>query len=281
VPVRYDGGVAGTPLYARYRALPGQRVVLGQHDPDDTGPYDRARDAAPDFDRARQRIADLQELLWAEHQRSLLVVLQAMDTGGKDGTIRDVFAFVDPQGCQVWSFKVPTPEELDHDFLWRYHARVPARGTIGIFNRSHYEDVLVARVRELVPPRVWQPRYQLINRFEELLAHTDTTILKFFLHISKDEQKERLEARRDDPEKAWKFSTGDVDERRHWDAYMAAYEEALSRCSTDESPWFLVPANKKWYRNVVVASVVADTLERMAPRVPAPAPGVDKVKIPD
>jgi PPK2 family polyphosphate:nucleotide phosphotransferase len=273
--------VAQASLYERYRVQPGARVHLAQRDPDDTGPYARRSESAKDLDAARQRIEHFQELLWAEHRRSLLVVLQAMDTGGKDGAIRDVFGGVNPQGCRVAAFKVPTPEELDHNFLWRCHARTPGRGTIGIFNRSHYEDVLVVRVHELVPPEVWKPRYDLINQFEELLVHTDTTILKFFLHISKEEQKQRLEARRDDPEKAWKFSLADIKERQHWDEYMAAYEEVLSRCSTDQSPWFVVPADKKWYRNVVVASVVADTLERLDPRPPAPEPGIEAVEVPD
>ncbi|MBV9354280.1 MAG: polyphosphate kinase 2 family protein [Chloroflexi bacterium] len=266
-------------LYERCRVVPGSRVQLARHDPNDSGPYARRRDAASDFKAARARIDELQERLWAEHRRSLLVVFQAMDTGGKDGVIRGVFSGVNPQGCRVSDFKQPSAEELDRDFLWRIHERVPGRGLIGIFNRSHYEDVLVVRVHELAPPSVWRQRYGLINDFERLLSLNGTTILKFFLHISKQEQEERLQKRLDDPSKTWKFSANDAQERRFWDDYMAAYEEALSRCSTDEAPWFIVPANRKWYRDVVVARIVADTLSRLDPRPPKPDPALEKLKI--
>ncbi|GJE15327.1 polyphosphate kinase 2 family protein [Methylobacterium marchantiae] len=227
------------------------------------------------------RIQDLQERLYAEHRRGLLVVLQAIDTGGKDGTIRSVFEGVNPQGCRVWSFKVPSAEERDHDFLWRYHAKVPGRGMIGVFNRSHYEDVLVVRVKSLEPEGVWRPRYDLINDFERMLTLSGVTVLKFFLHISKDEQKERLEARIADPQKHWKFDPADLVERESWDAYQEAFTDALSRCSTPHAPWHVVPANRKWYRNLLVARTIANTLEAMDPRYPDAQPGIAELTVPD
>jgi PPK2 family polyphosphate:nucleotide phosphotransferase len=266
-------------FYERYRVVPGSQIRLADHDPNDAGPYQRRRDALSDFEDARARLDLLQERLWAEHRRSLLVVFQAMDTGGKDGVIRGVFSGVNPQGCRVANFKQPSAEELDRDFLWRIHQRVPGHGLIGVFNRSHYEDVLVVRVHELVPPAVWRQRYGLINDFEHLLSSNGTTILKFFLHISKQEQEERLEKRLADPTKTWKFSVNDARERQFWDDYMAAYEDALSRCSTDEAPWFIVPANRKWYRDLVVARVLADTLARLDPRPPKPDAAIEKIKI--
>ncbi len=229
----------------------------------------------------RARIVALQERLYAEHRRSLLVVFQAIDTGGKDGTIRAVFEGVNPQGCRVWPFKVPSAEEADHDFLWRYHAKTPGRGMIGVFNRSHYEDVLVARVKNLVPESVWRPRYDQINDFEAMLTASGTTILKFFLHISKAEQKKRLEARIAAPEKQWKFDAADLVERAAWDAYQAAFTEALARCSTKAAPWHVVPADRKWFRNLVVARTIADTLEAMDPRIPEARPGVAGTIVPD
>jgi PPK2 family polyphosphate:nucleotide phosphotransferase len=211
----------------------------------------------------------------------VLLVLQAMDTGGKDGTIKHVFQGVNPQGCQVWSFKAPSAEESGHDFLWRYHQRVPQRGMLGIFNRSHYEDVLVVRVKDLVPEEVWRPRYQVINQFEHALTLSGVTVLKFYLHISKDEQRRRLESRLADPDKRWKFSANDLRERRHWDAYMDAFEEAIGSTSTGHAPWYVVPANNKWYRNLVIARTIADTLEAMDPRYPAPEEGLDRVRVED
>lgn len=266
-------------FYDRYRVVPGAHVQLAHQDPNDSGPYTRRRDAESDFEDAKVRLDQLQERLWAEHRRSLLVVFQAMDTGGKDGVIRGVFSGINPQGCRVSDFKQPSAEELDRDFLWRIHQRVPGRGLIGVFNRSHYEDVLVVRVHQLVAPGVWRQRYGLINDFEHLLSTNGTTILKFFLHISKQEQAERLQKRLDDPAKTWKFSASDARERQYWDDYMAAYEDALSRCSTDAAPWFIVPANRKWYRDVVVARIVADTLARLDPHPPEPDPAIEKLKI--
>jgi len=259
---------------------PGIRFALASVDADATGGLDKAEAKAALADE-RERIKALQEKLYAEHARSLLVVFQAIDTGGKDGTIRSVLEGVNPQGCRVWSFKVPSAEELDQDFLWRYHARAPGRGLIGVFNRSHYEDVLVVRVKGLVPEETWRERYGLINDFERLLTLSGTTILKFFLHISKDEQKERLEARLEDPDKHWKFDPADLTERKSWDAYRTAFDDALSRCSTPYAPWHVVPANRKWARNLMVARTIADTLEAMDPRFPPAREGLAGLKVPD
>lgn len=219
----------------------------------------------------REEFATLQEKLWGEDRRSLLIVLQAMDTGGKDGVIRHVLKGVNPQGVRVVSFKAPTPEELDHDFVWRIHRAAPARGEIGVFNRSHYEDVGIVRVHSLVPEDIWRQRYDLINNFERQLVHGETVILKFFLHISAEEQKERLQARLDDPDKRWKFNKGDLEERKHWNDYQLAYTEALERTATPDAPWFVIPADHKWYRNWAVASVIAETLRKMDPKFPDPA----------
>ncbi len=210
--------------------------------------------------KIEQRLLRLQELLYAADRHSVLIVLQGLDTAGKDGTISHVMAQVNPSGCQVHNFKVPTEEELRHDFLWRVHQRTPARGAIAIWNRSHYEDVLVARVHDLVPHHVWEARYEEINHFEHLLAESGAIILKFMLHISKQEQKERLEARMDDPTKQWKLSAGDWHEREFWRDYQRAYEAVLSRCSTKWAPWHVIPADKKWYRNYAVASAIVDRL---------------------
>ena len=204
-----------------------------------------------------------------------------MDTGGKDGTIKHVFSGVNPQGCRVSSFKAPSAEEANHDFLWRYHKSAPARGRIGIFNRSHYEDVLVVRVKDLVPEEVWRERYGQINDFERNLSHDGITVLKFFLHISKDEQKRRLQSRLENPDKRWKFSSADIKERAFWDDYQAAFEDALTNCSTEHAPWYVVPANKKWYRNLVVARTIADTLAAIGPQFPPAEEGLEKVEIPD
>ncbi len=259
---------------------PGETFDLGSVDADATGGFEKG--AVKELLQAeRVRIRTLQERLYAEHRRSVLVVFQAIDTGGKDGTIRSVFEGINPQGCRVWSFKVPSSEELDHDFLWRYHARTPGRGMIGVFNRSHYEDVLVVRVKKLVSEEVWQERYGLINDFERLLSLSGTTILKFFLHISKDEQKERLEARLADPEKHWKFDKADLVERRSWDSYQQAFSDALTRCSTPYAPWHVVPANRKWYRNLAIARTIADTLEAMDPHFPEADEGLAGLTVPD
>src|SRR5215213_2246485 len=222
---------------------------------------------AKDLKKQRRRIQDLQERLYAENERGLLIVLQAMDTGGKDGTIKHVLSGVNPQGCRVSSFKAPSAEESNHDFLWRYHKSAPARGRIGIFNRSHYEDVLVVRVKDLVPEEIWRERYHQINDFERNLSNDGISVLKFFLHISKDEQKRRLQSRLNNPDKLWKFSSADIKERAFWDDYQQAYEDALTNCSTGHAPWYVVPANKKWYRNLV-ARTIPDTLAAIGPQYP-------------
>jgi len=256
-------------------------IDLRAIDPDDTGGFADKAIAKDSLKLERKRIVSAQERLYAEGAQSLLVILQATDTGGKDGAIKAVFQGVNPQGCRVWSFGVPSEEELAHDALWRYHRRAPARGMIGVFNRSQYEEVLVVRVRELVGEEVWRRRYGEINDFERLLANNGTRILKFYLHISKDEQKERLQARLDDPGKHWKFRIGDLDDRARWDDYQAAFQDAINSCGTPHAPWFVVPANRKWYRNLVVARTIADTLEEMNPRFPPEEPGLDEVVIPD
>jgi PPK2 family polyphosphate:nucleotide phosphotransferase len=267
--------------YPRYRIEPGERASLGTIDPDETEHYRKKKDVAKELEKQRRRIQGLQARLYAENERGLLIVLQAMDTGGKDGTIKHVFSGVNPQGCRVSSFKTPSAEESNHDFLWRYHKSAPARGRIGIFNRSHYEDVLVVRVKGLVPEDVWSERYGQINDFERNLSNDGITVLKFFLHISKDEQKRRLQSRLDNPDKRWKFSSADIKERAFWEDYQAAFEDALTNCSTEYSPRYVVPANKKWYRNLVIARTIADTLARIDPQFPPAEEGLEKVEIPD
>jgi PPK2 family polyphosphate:nucleotide phosphotransferase len=260
---------------------PGTQVNLSDYDAGSTGDFHKKSAARSTLRDNVKRLQALQDVMWAEGKHALLIVLQALDAGGKDGTIKHVMRGVNPQGCQVTSFKVPTDEELDHDYLWRIHKAVPRRGYIGIFNRSHYEDVLVVRVHSLVPEAVWQQRYEQINHFEKLLAHSGTTILKFFLHVSKEEQKKRFEERLRDPKKNWKFSAGDVKEREHWDEYIRAYEDALSKCSTSWAPWHIVPANHKWYRNLVISQTIVEALEKLDMHFPPPLPDADKIVIPD
>lgn len=240
----------------------GSKVKLGDYDPNFKDKDSHHTDADKELAQLSDELSELQELLAAAQHQSLLVVLQGMDTSGKDGTIRHVLSHVNPQGCEVHSFKEPTSEELAHDFLWRVHKVTPPKGKMGIFNRSQYEDVLIARVHNLVPEEVWSRRYQEINHFEKLLANNGTIILKFFLHISKDEQERRLLAREQDKDKAWKLSASDWAERKYWDAYQEAYEDAISKCSTDEAPWYIVPANHKWYRNLVVAHTLVHVMRQ-------------------
>ncbi len=259
---------------------PGKKVHLSDYDPEEDGGYDKEI-AQAETDQLQERIFDLQERLYAQGTQALLVVFQAMDTGGKDGAIRKVFEGINPQGVRVTAFKVPSAEELAHDFLWRVHQHVPPKGYIGIFNRSHYEDVLVVRVNQIVPPKVWKGRYDHINAFERLLTETGTRVIKFYLHIDRAEQKRRLEDRLRNPDKQWKFSMGDLPVREKWDDYMQAYEDAITECSTEYAPWVIVPANKKWYRDLVIARVIVDTLESMKPEFPPPEPGLDQVVIPD
>lgn len=249
----------------------GDRFRIGDYDPDDTSAIKGGKaEGQKKLARQVEKLDELQELLAAERKHKVLIVLQGMDTSGKDGTIRHVMGGFDPQGVRVVSYKKPTEEELDHDFLWRIHKQVPGRGEVVIFNRSHYEDVLVVRVRELVPKKVWSRRYDQINDFERMLAESGTLILKFFLHISAEEQKERLEERVKDPTKRWKFAHGDLEERKLWNDYQKAYEDAIRRTSTAWAPWYVVPANAKWYRNWVVGSVVVDALEKLEMKYPAP-----------
>lgn len=264
------------------RVRPGGPVDLAAIDPGATPGFKGDREAAEaELRTLRGALSGFQDRLWAERRRSLLIVLQALDAGGKDGVIRTVFSAFNPQGTQVTSFGVPSDNELAHDFLWRVHAEVPGRGRIGIFNRSHYEDVLVVRVAELAPKSVWRARYTLIADFEQLLAAEGTTILKFMFHISRDEQRERFQERLDDPAKRWKFRLGDLETRKRWDGYMAAYEEALSRTSTTQAPWFVIPANRNWYRDLAVARIVADAAGRMNPSFPEPREDLSGVAIPD
>lgn len=254
---------------------------LGKVDPMSTPCAVEKGDAEDALDATHERLNELQEILYAEAKHAVLVVLQAMDTGGKDGTIRRVLGPLNPQGVRVSSFKQPTPEELAHDFLWRIHQEVPAKGMIRIFNRSHYEDVLVVRVHGMVPESEINRRYEQINTFERSLSENGVTILKFCLHISKEEQKQRLQDRLDRPDKHWKFSSGDLAERELWDNYMDAYETALSRCSTPWAPWYVVPANRKWYRDFAVGHILLDTLEDMDLRYPEPEAGLDKIVVGD
>jgi PPK2 family polyphosphate:nucleotide phosphotransferase len=227
------------------------------------------RDAAEkEFSELRDELIRLQTALYAEGTQKLLVVLQAMDAGGKDGTIRHTFKGVNPQGVRVTSFKKPSSEALAHDFLWRIHRAVPGRGTIGVFNRSHYEDVLVVRVSNIVPENVWRARYETINNFEKHLVDTGTTVLKFFLHISKGEQKERFQDRLDEPDKHWKFDQDDLAKREQWDEYQTAFQDMLNNCTTNHAPWYLIPGDQKWYRNLAIMRVMVDTLRKMDPQYP-------------
>ena len=256
-------------LRSRLAVRAGSRLRLADVDPGDTVGWKKA--AAEDATEDQlDRLTDLQDRLWAQEKHSVLVVLQGIDASGKDGTIRKVMTAFNPQGCTVSSFKVPTPDELAHDYLWRVHARVPGKGEIGIFNRSHYEDVLVVRVHELVPEGVWSARYRQIREFERHLVETGTTIVKFMLYIDRDEQRQRFQERYDDPRKRWKFSLGDLEERKLWDKYIAAYEAALSETSVDDAPWYVIPANRNWFRNLAVASILADTIDDLKPAYPAP-----------
>ncbi|MDO7846096.1 polyphosphate kinase 2 family protein [Hymenobacter sp. M29] len=255
-------------------SVKGKDFKLADVDPNDITPFkhkpDDKDEAGPRLLELRKRLNDLQELLYAEHKRSLLIVLQAMDTGGKDGAIENLLTGVNPAGVQVSSFKAPTSEELKHDFLWRIHAQTPKQGHIGVFNRSHYEDVLITRVHGLIDEKTCKQHYHDINNFEQLLLNNGTRILKFFLHISKKEQAERLQARLDDPAKNWKFDPNDLKERAYWDDYQAAYEAAMTHCSSGDAPWFVVPANNKWARDLAITEIVVAALEDMDPQPPKP-----------
>ncbi|MCZ6507566.1 MAG: polyphosphate kinase 2 family protein [Acidobacteria bacterium] len=263
-----------------YRVEPGTEVRLQSHDPSDLTLCESGKKPGRRLTtELNARLGELQEVLYAEGKHKVLVVLQAMDTGGKDGTIRHVFDGTNPQGVKVASFKKPTARELAHDYLWRVHRHTPGSGEIVIFNRSHYEDVLVVRVRHLVAPEVWGRRYDHINDFERRLADEGTTILKFFLNISKEEQKARLQSRLDEPHKRWKFSRDDLAERELWEDYQVAYAAVLSRTSTAWAPWYIVPADRKWYRNLVVSQVLLDALEGLDMSYPQPEEGLADVVV--
>jgi PPK2 family polyphosphate:nucleotide phosphotransferase len=255
------------------RVPPGSRARLARRDPGATLGWEKAA-AETELAKQLSRLAELQDRFWAESKRAVLVVLQGIDSAGKDGTINKVMEAFNPQGCPVTSFKVPSTEELAHDYLWRVHRSVPRKGEIGIFNRSHYEDVLVVRVHDLVPRPVWSKRYDQINAFERHLTETGTTIVKFFLSIDKDEQRKRFQARYEDPTKRWKFAMGDLEERKRWDDYQAAFEDALSRTSTAAAPWYVIPANRKWFRNLAVATILASTIADLKPQYPPVAADV-------
>jgi len=262
--------------FARYRVEPEERMNLADHDPADTGGYASEAEAQQELASLTERIADLQARLYAEEQRSLLVVLQGIDAAGKDSTVAHVFRGTNPQGVRVYTFKEPTTDEAAHDFLWRYHRDTPTKGMVHVFNRSHYEDVLVVRVKELVEEDRWRSRYESINDFERMLAREGTTILKFFLHISKECQLERFRERLEREDKHYKFSSNDVRERRNWDAYQDAYEDALCLTSTHVAPWYVVPSDHKWFRNLVVARAVAGTLATLDPQWPEPEEDLER-----
>lgn len=265
---------------AKHLVTPGSKVRLSKWDTDGTSAFDGGKkQARAALATHAARLDELQQVLFAEDRHRVLIVLQGMDTSGKDGTVRHVFHGVNPVGVDVANFKRPNDLELEHDYLWRVHARTPRRGEIMVFNRSHYEDVLVVRVHDLVTPAVWKRRYEHINEFERMLADEGTTIIKFFLHISKDRQRRRLQARLDDPDKNWKFEHGDIAERRRWDDYVKAYEGVLSRTSTDHAPWYVVPSDRKWYRNLLVSTIINERLEALDMAYPDPAPGLADIEI--
>ena len=272
-------------MWDKYRVKPGRPLKLKHHDPDDTGRYKKSEDdkaqAKAETEKLICKLDGMQERLYANGERSLLIVLQGMDTSGKDSTIKSVMSGVNPQGCKVATFKTPSSLERAHDFLWRVHQEAPPKGYIGIFNRSHYEDVLITRVHGWVSDKTAKQRFGHIKGFEKLLADNGTSIIKLFLHISKDEQKGRLEERIADPEKRWKFNEGDLEERKFWDRYMRAFEDVMAATSTDHAPWYVVPANRKWYRNLVVADLVVDALTSMKLTTPPAPKGIhfDKLKI--
>ncbi|MBN1139449.1 MAG: polyphosphate kinase 2 family protein [Anaerolineae bacterium] len=257
----------------------GEKINLSDYDPEYTGEFKKKGEAKEALAANVRRMAELQELLFAEGKHALLIVLQAMDAGGKDSTIRHVMDGFNPQGCHVVGFGVPTRLELAHDFLWRIHPHTPGRGQVSIFNRSHYEDVLVVRVDKLAPKNVWQARYEHINAFEKLLADSGVTILKFFLHISKEEQRERFQDRLDRKEKNWKFNPGDLETREKWDDYMEAFEDVFERCSHPWAPWYIIPANKKWYRNWLISSIIVETMEKLEMHYPPALEGLGEIVI--
>jgi PPK2 family polyphosphate:nucleotide phosphotransferase len=262
----------------KYRVKAGQKVSLREWATDDDGGYTKEEGKAL-LEKLEAELAEWQERLYAENKQALLIVLQARDAGGKDGTVKHVFGAFNPNGVQISNFKVPTAEELSHDFLWRIHAKAPRRGTIGVFNRSHYEDVLVTRVHDLIDDDTAKQRLAQIRNFENMLIENGTQILKFYLHISPDEQQQRLQERLDDPSKHWKFSEGDLAERVKWPHYTQAYEDALTT-STKNAPWYVIPADRKWHRDLLISQVLLETLKKMDPQYPETAFDPKQVKIP-
>lgn len=257
---------------------PGKKVDIRDYDPDSKGDIEKG-DAKDDIVDLRVRLGELQDLLYADQRYAVLVVLQGIDTAGKDSTVNSVFQDIGPIGCRLEAFKVPTPEELAHDYLWRYRKVTPEKGHITIFNRSHYESVLVERVKGIVPKKVWEQRYDDINEWEDYLVRNGTIVIKFFLMISKDEQRERLQERVDNPRKHWKFRMADLDDRKLWDEYIEAYSDVITRCNTEVAPWHVVPSNRKWYRDVIVARAMIDRLEALELRYPAADPAILGLKV--
>lgn len=264
--------------FNQFRVTPGSRIQLKDIDPAFKDQHEGHKEAVEEIEQYQKKLRNLQELFYADGRSSLLICLQGMDTGGKDGTINHILGAMNPQGCRVVAFRKPSDEELAHDFLWRIHRAVPSRGQVTIFNRSHYEDVLIVRVHTLVPQTIWSSRYGQINSFEKELVESNTHILKFYLHISKQEQLSRFKDRLDDPAKQWKISEADYMERHLWDDYMSAYEEVLSRCSTEQAPWFVIPSNHKWFRNLAIARIVVEYLEGMDMRFPKPSVDLEHIR---
>jgi PPK2 family polyphosphate:nucleotide phosphotransferase len=262
----------------QFRVKPGTAVDLGKVDASFKDKHESHEHALPEIEEYTQKLRDLQYLMYAEGKRSLLICLQGRDAAGKDGTINHVLSAMNPQGCTVTGFKLPSKEEAAHDFLWRYHLHTPAIGQVAIFNRSHYEDVLVVRVHNLVPEEVWSGRYEQINDFEKTLAKNGTHILKFYLHIDPEEQLSRFKLRLEDPTRHWKISDGDYAERPYWDAYTAAFEDALGKTSTKHAPWFVIPSNHKWFRNLAISRIIAETLESLDMKFPEPTVDIEQIK---
>ncbi len=262
----------------KFRVAPNDKIDLSKVDAGFKDQHESHEHALPEIEKHTQKLRELQYLLYAEGKRSLLICLQGRDAAGKDGTINHVLGAMNPQGCAVTAFKVPTKEEADHDFLWRYHRATPRKGQVSIFNRSHYEDVLVVRVHNLVPKTVWSKRYDVINNFEKLLSDNGTHILKFYLHIDADEQLKRFKQRLDDPARHWKISEGDYAERPFWNAYTEAFEAALTQCSTVSAPWFIIPSNHKWFRNLAISRIISEYIESLRMAFPAPSVDINDIK---
>ena len=264
--------------YEEFRVTPASKVTLSKVDASYKGEHKNHKSALVEIEKYNQKIRELQYLMYAEHKHSLLICLQGRDAAGKDGTINHVLGAMNPQGCTVTGFKQPSVEEADHDFLWRCHKATPGRGRVAIFNRSHYEDVLIQRVHKMVPKKIWAARYEHINNFEKLLADDNTTVLKFYLHIDAEEQLSRFKQRIDDPARHWKISESDYGEARYWDDYTAAFEDVLEKCSTQHAPWFVIPANHKWFRNLAISHIVTRTLESLNMQFPDPTVNIDDIR---